>query len=104
MHVQLSQRIMFQHLKQFQNHIFPPWHRTNTVSFLFFSCGPVYPRQGLLGYPLLGLYSLGVGLITQISWSPSRSPHGIRVALSFFFFFTVIILALLSNTYLKFSL
>jgi len=26
MHVQLTQRIMFQHLKQFQNHIFPPWH------------------------------------------------------------------------------
>ena len=59
---------------------FSPWRRNDTVSFLFFLYGLVYPRQGLLRYPLMGLCSLGSGLVTQISWPPYRSPYGIGVA------------------------
>jgi len=40
---------------KFQNYIFPPWHWNHIASSFFPSCGPVCPRQGLLGYPLLGL-------------------------------------------------
>jgi len=66
MHVQLSQRVLFQQLKQFYNHHFPlgigmmqfSGSRYYPFSF-FFSGGRAqldglhYPRQGLLGY--LGL-------------------------------------------------
>ena len=73
-----------------------PWHQNDTVSFLFFSCGPVYPRQSLLEYPLLGLYSLGAGLVAGL---PPGPPHGINVA-----YFTDIILALLFNHIFKIHL
>ena len=90
MHVQLTQRIRFQRLKQFQNHIIPPWHQNDTVSYFFFSCEPGYPRQGLLRYPLLlpRLWDLSHNKLASHSittWQDS--------ILSFVF--TIIILALL---------
>ena len=103
MHVQLSQRIMFQHLKQFLNSLRITFflHGIGMIQFHFFfcPCGLVYSRQGLLGYPLLGLYSLCTGLVTQTSWPPSRSPYGMVVLI-----FTVIILALLFNHIFKIHL
>jgi len=55
-----------------------PWHQNDIV---FITYGMVYPRQGLLGYPLLGLYFLGMGLVIRTSWPPIQSP------ISFFAFF-----------------
>jgi len=37
-------------------------------------CGPIYPHQGLLGYPLLGLHSLGAELVTHTGWPPTIPP------------------------------
>jgi len=51
-------RIIFQHLKQFQNHIFPPWHRNDTVSY-FFLMWTGLPSSGSSRVPTSGTISLG---------------------------------------------
>ena len=91
MHVQLTQRIMFWHLKQIQNHIFPPWHRNDTVSYICFSCGPDYPRQESSRVPTFVDY---LPRLWELSHRYIGLPPGHPMAW-WYYFFTVIILALL---------
>jgi len=96
MHVRLSQNIKFHHLKHIYKCIFPPRHWNNTVSyFSFYPHVACHSRQTLLGYPLLGLspWLLGPAYTrwTCVLWVglPSRA-HMVS-----YFFYTIIILALL---------
>ena len=72
MHVQLSQRTMFQQLKQFQNHIFPPWHRNNATQHAHMGANP--SSSGSLGPLHTGMMHPRTGLGAQTSW-PSPFGH-----------------------------